>query len=132
FQLEYSLVERAAGKNLAFRDALLRKLELLRAELGGPGPSPLERLLVERAVTCWLPLHLDDLRLAQGEDRMTLHQGEYNRRGRDRAHRRYLSALQALAAVRKLAPPALQVNIAEKQVNVSGPCVAPVAGKNAP
>src|SRR5262245_58269891 len=63
FQLEYSLVERAAGENLAFRDALLRKLELLRAELGGPGPSPLERLLVERAVTCWLPLHLDDLRL---------------------------------------------------------------------
>src|SRR4051794_8086058 len=75
FQLEHSLVERAAGKNLAFREALLRKLDLLRAELGGPGPSPLERLLVERAVTCWLQLHLDDLRLAQQEGKMTLDQG---------------------------------------------------------
>ena len=41
-------------------------------------------------------------------------------RSRDRAHHRYLSALKALAQVRKLALPALQVNIAKEQVNVSG------------
>jgi hypothetical protein len=40
----------------------------------------------------------------------------------DHAHRRYLSALRALALVRKLALPVLQVNIARKQVNVAGAC----------
>jgi hypothetical protein len=37
----------------------------------------------------------------------------------DRAHKRYLSALKALAQVRKLALPVLQVNIADKQLNVA-------------
>jgi hypothetical protein len=42
----------------------------------------------------------------------------------DRAHRRYLSAIKALALVRRLAVPVLQVNIARKQVNVAGACPA--------
>lgn len=36
----------------------------------------------------------------------------------DRAHRRYLQALQGLETVRRLRIPALQVNIGEKQINV--------------
>jgi hypothetical protein len=52
-----TLIAKFSGKNLAFREALSRKLELLRAELAGPGPTPLERLLVERVVSCWLHLH---------------------------------------------------------------------------
>src|SRR2546423_6899623 len=48
-QAELSLIEAAAGENLSFKEALRRKLELLRAELAGPNPSPIERLLVERA-----------------------------------------------------------------------------------
>jgi hypothetical protein len=46
--------------------------------------------------------------------------GEYYQRRMDRAHAHYLSAIKALAQVRKLALPALQVNIAKKQVNVAG------------
>jgi hypothetical protein len=38
----------------------------------------------------------------------------------DHCQRRYLAALRSLAQVRKLALPALQVNIAEKQVNKVG------------
>jgi hypothetical protein len=43
--------------------------------------------------------------------------GYYQRR-MDSANRRFLAAVKALALVRKLAVPALQVNIAKKQVNV--------------
>ena len=53
-QVERSLIEAAAGKNLAFREALGPKLDRMRAELAGPSPTPVERLLVERIVTCWL------------------------------------------------------------------------------
>ena len=37
------------------------------------------------------------------------------------AHKRYLSAIKALALVRKLAVPAFQINLARKQVNVFSP-----------
>jgi hypothetical protein len=35
----------------------------------------------------------------------------------DRAHRRFLSAVKTLAAVRRLARPAVQINVARQQVN---------------
>jgi hypothetical protein len=44
----------------------------------------------------------------------------YHQRKIDRAHARLLSAVRTLAQVRKLAVPALQLNIAKKQVNVAG------------
>ncbi len=48
----------------------------------------------------------------------------------DATHRRFLSAVKALALVRKLALPALQVNIARRQVNVVTPAAVtvPAAG----
>lgn len=55
--LETEAVQRIAGKNLLLREALLWKLELLRAELAGPDPPPVERLLADRVVLCWLHLH---------------------------------------------------------------------------
>ena len=123
-QAEQSLIRATAGKDVAFREALVRKLELLRAELAGPTPTPLERLLVERVAACWLQLHHADALLAQ-QGKMSPAQGEYHQRSRDRAHKRYLSAIKTLALVRKLAVPALQVNIAKRQVNVVG--AAPAA-----
>jgi hypothetical protein len=110
-----SFVDAAAGKNLYFREAVLRKMELLRLELLGPNPTPLERLLVERVVACWLQVHDADIRYAQSQGNLTLAQGEYHQRRQDRAHKRYLSAIRTLALVRRLALPALQVNIAQKQ-----------------
>jgi hypothetical protein len=59
--------------------------------------------------------------LAQNAGKLTLAQADYRQRTRDRAHRRYLSAIRTLALVRKLAAPVLQVNIAKRQVNVATP-----------
>ena len=41
-------------------------------------------------------------------------------RRHDRAHGRFLSACKALAQIRKLLGVNVQINIAEKQVNVAG------------
>jgi hypothetical protein len=119
-QAEYSLIRAAAGKDAALREALERKLELLRADLAGPAPTPLERLLVERVAACWLQLHYAETLIAQQAQNFSLVQAEHYDRMRDSAHKRYLSAIKALALVRKLAVPVLQVNIARKQVNVAG------------
>jgi hypothetical protein len=83
-QVEHSLIRAAAGKNLAFREAVLSKMDMMRTELAGPEPTPLERLLVERVITCWVQVQLDDIRLAQNEAKLTLAQGEYQDRSRPR------------------------------------------------
>jgi hypothetical protein len=50
---------------------------------------------------------------------LTIRQAEFQQRRIDAAHRRFLSAVAALARVRKLALPSLQVNIGTNQVNMS-------------
>jgi hypothetical protein len=119
-QAQLALVHAAAGKDLAFREALARKLELLRQELAGPDPTPLERLLVERVVASWLWVHYLEVIAAQALGSPLKWHELYQRRI-DHAHRRFLSAIRTLAQVRKLAAPVLQVNIAKKQVNIAGP-----------
>jgi hypothetical protein len=112
---QQSLVNAAAGEDLAFREALLRKLEVLRAELAGSDPTPVEQLLVQRVVGCWLQLHHADALYVQGQPKFTIVQDNHYQRCMDRAHKRYLSAIKTLMLVRKLALPMLQVNIAQKQ-----------------
>jgi hypothetical protein len=116
---QHTLIAKFSGKNLAYQEGLRQKLVSLRAELGGPTPPPLERLLIERVVACWLHLyHLEQI-YAQKES-MTLDLAGHYQKCIDRAHKRYLTAIKTLAVVRKLALPVLQVNIAQKQVNVAG------------
>src|SRR5262245_26108639 len=106
---------------------MLRKLELLRAELAGPSPSPVERLLVERAVACWLQVQDADVRYAQAQPKgPSPAHNDFLQRRMDRAHRRYLSALRTLATVRKVVP-VLQVNIAAKQRVSLGAAAGPAA-----
>jgi hypothetical protein len=124
-QAQLTLIDKFSGKNLLFKESLTRKLELLRDELGGAPPTPLERLLVDRVVACWLHLHHLEIGYSAKEG-MSLDLGAYYQRCLSSAQKRYLSAIKTLALVRKLAVPVLQVNIARKQVNVAGAC--PVAG----
>jgi hypothetical protein len=69
-------------------------------------------------VLCWFHLHHLELTNAS-KDSMTLTLAQHYQKCIDRAHRRYLSALKALAEVRKLNV-TVQLNIARKQVNVVG------------
>jgi len=101
---EETLVKGIAGDQLWMHEMLLAKLKTMRTELAGPQPSPIERLLVERVVACWLQVYDADAIAAQPES-VTFVQGDYNQRRQDRAHRRYLSAIRTLAMVRKLALP---------------------------
>jgi len=117
--VEYSISKSLGGEdNLAFREAIKRKLAALREELEGPTPSPTERLLVDRIVACWLQLQEADLRYAQAGN-CSFAQANYYLRRQDRAHRRFLTAMKTLATVRKMGLPVLQVNIGENQVNVA-------------
>jgi hypothetical protein len=113
-----TLIEHASGgKNLVVRESLTRKCAALTQELAGATPSPLERLLVERIVLCWLDLYYAECLYAQhlGES-LTLRQAEYRQQRLSKAQSRYLSAIRTLAQIRRLGVPAVQVNIGQQQV----------------
>jgi hypothetical protein len=50
----------------------------------------------------------------------TLAQGNYYQKRLDRTHRNHLSAIRTLAQIRKMGPAAVQINIAEQQINTTG------------
>jgi hypothetical protein len=116
--LRANLAANVGGKNLAVTEAAEVRMDQLRRELDGLSPSPLERLLAERAVLCWFLVHTYETTYAQSRE-LTIRQAEFQQRRIDAAHRRFLSAVRTLAQIRKLALPALQMNIGANQLNVA-------------
>ena len=115
---ERSVIKRISDDPLVQEEVLPSQLRAMREELAGPEPSPLEKLLAERIVACWLQLQYADTVYAQNLDKMNMVQSEYHQRRLDRLQRRYLSSIKMLAQIRKVGP-AVQINIAEKQVNTA-------------
>jgi len=113
-----ALIERASGgKNLLVRETLTRKCAALTRELMGVTPSPIERLLVERIVMCWLQLYYTECIYVQSlESSLTIRQAEFHQQRISKAQARYLAAIRTLAQVRRLGIPAVQVNIGQQQV----------------
>lgn len=106
-----------AGDDLVIREAFRRKLDEVRDELAGPDPTPMERLLADRAAWCWAEVNIRQSAY-ENSDNLSIRQAEFHQRRIDAAHRRFLSAIKTLATVRKLALPALRINVAQNQVNL--------------
>jgi hypothetical protein len=124
---EQTLARTAAGGDPLTEEALYAKLDLMRREIAGEDPTPLEVLLTERVVSLWMFTTLLEAALATQyrrnvDDGLKRSSPSYilqQSRILDVATRRYLAAIRELARLRKLeatAPP-LQVNT---QVNVLG------------
>ena len=91
----------------------------LGPQLEGEDPTPIERILAERASLSWFVVHWYEDSFVERIDEMTIPQAVFHQGRIDRAHARFVAAVKALAQVRKLAVPALQLNIARNQVNVA-------------
>lgn len=113
-----SFVDAICGKDITVREAVNAKLTAMRKELLGENSTPVEVLLVERIVACWLQVQDAEIRTAQRKE-ASFKQADFDQRRMDATNKRYLAAIKALALVRKLAVPAFQINLAKKQVNIS-------------
>jgi hypothetical protein len=97
----------SAGEPL-MEEALQERMRRMRAEIAGDNPTPLERLLTERAVAGWLLVEvLEGLIAAQYLRDVKAHRvgpGYIIQQSRilESATRRYLAAIRELARVRKL------------------------------
>lgn len=115
-----ALITLASGEQALFTQELCRKqCAALARALAGADPTPLETLLVDRIVVCWLHLHYAETIYAQNLPALSLIQATFYQQRITAAHNRYLSAIRTLAQVRRLQVPNVQVNIAGQQLNVA-------------
>ena len=117
-KVEESWLEAMTGRNGLVREGFERRMADMRQELLAAGDSPLEWLLVERVVACWLQVAHADMAYATlaKADTQTFKQGTYYLDRQDRAHARFIKATRTLATVRRLLTPAVQINVADKQI----------------
>jgi hypothetical protein len=88
-----------AGQSLFAKEATLRHLKVMRADLSESSPSPLEKLLIDRVCVSWLQVHAVDIAEVNRPSLDTL-------RRQNASQMRYLAAIRQLAVVRRLLRPA--------------------------
>ena len=116
---EWGLIKTAAAGDPLMEEALLARLDLMRSEIAGPDPSPLEVLLVEKIVAVWMLTELLELLLnAQlsaraKRERVSPSFLKFYLGWQEQAHRRLLSTVRELARV-----PRLQSGVPGSQTNV--------------
>jgi len=124
---QQALIKTATRGRTLREEALVVRLDMMRSEIAGPDPSPLEILLVEKIVSVWMLTELLDLLLSAQlivelpkKQRMSHSFLKFYLGWQERAHRRLLSSIRELARVRRLQSgvPNSQTNV---QINLSKP-----------
>ena len=114
------LIDAASGDQVVVRESLKTGQEELRRDLGYQQASALERLLIDQVVLCWLRLHYGEhnyTAVTKGATPIVL--ADYWERKLSASQRRFMRACETLARIRKLGLRVVQVNIADKQLNVA-------------
>jgi hypothetical protein len=126
-QAQEAWLQLLAGTDYLLAESVRLKLGALRQELSAEGASPLEKLLIERVIACWLQTHYADALYAQAKGpHSTPSVRQELMKRQDSSQRRYLAAIKQLALVRKLLKPALSP-LQLAQATVSEDATAPKA-----
>lgn len=110
------------------RLSLVTGVKAMRGDMGHDHAPVIEKLLIDAIVNAWLRYQWTELQLSSfmGRESVRFSEVGYWEKRLTLAQGRYLRAIEALAKVRKMQLPALQVNIAHsggQQVNVAGDVV---------
>jgi hypothetical protein len=94
-------IERLSLGDPLAEESLLLKVEAMKIDVGGTTTTPLEALLVDRILVCWLQLQQPD-GLASQLDTLPAKMANLTLRRQRHAHRLFLTTVQTLAMVRRL------------------------------
>jgi hypothetical protein len=98
-----------ADKNLHIAESMRRHLASMRSELAGAGASPLDHLLIDRILACYVQVSYFDIHEGQNPSGQNIKFDKYRMHRQDQAHRQFLSAVKQLATVRQLAAKTIQI-----------------------
>jgi len=119
---EWMLIKTISADEPLMEEAVEARMQHMRAEIAGENPTPLEVLLTERIVACWMLVELFDMLMAaqlnkDNERRTSISYTLKMLKWQESANRRYFAAIRELARVRKLeaGTPAVQF---KTQVNI--------------
>jgi len=116
---QWVLIKTIAANDPLTEEALMARLDLMRAEVAGPDPSPLEVLLTERICSLWLLIEalemLVNVQLLADlprEQRVPISFLQHVFKRQESANRHFLLGIRELARVRKLQSntPGIQYN----------------------
>jgi hypothetical protein len=85
------------GNDVLAREAKLWRINEVGDEFADPHRTPIERPLAERVALCWAEVHSADARIfGRLGEALDTRRAAFLDQYRDRAHRRYLTALKTL------------------------------------
>jgi hypothetical protein len=114
------VIQSMASGYAVIEESTRRGKEELREELSEPTDGPLEQLMIQEVILCWLH-HSHTVRRMQSvtmEGTYTTKDGTYWEKRVAASQRRYIRAMKSLARVRKLNV-SVQINVAQ-QFNYNG------------
>jgi hypothetical protein len=112
------LAHKYAKGNPVIKHAVLAKMRLLRDELAGESPNQPEWHLADVAAQCWADFQRCQIERDCLKDGTSLSVRNYYDKRLDRAHKRFIRSLKALAAVRRVPNlTAVQVNLGNALVD---------------
>jgi hypothetical protein len=97
--VEATWIRLAAEGNALAAESIRREADRLRIELRGASGTPIEKLLVDQIVGCWIQLKHAEI-VAGKCDKSSLMRERFHDQRLERAQRRYFAALKALSQVR--------------------------------
>ena len=101
--IDDAILEYGLAKYPHIHDSIKPSVSRMKRLLLGESPTAMDRLLVDRIGTCWLHLYVAEMHYAEFlANGGAFQKGEYYQKSVDRAQKRYLGAIKALAQVRKL------------------------------
>lgn len=110
--------ESATGSSPAGVEVMRYQFRQIRDELGYKEAPPLDRLLIETVVLCWMRYQDTERRYSTLiRENLTIAQSEWWEHRVTACQRRYLRAVETLARVRRLSVGLVQINVGQQQVN---------------
>jgi len=103
-QAQQGWLNLVGGVDLLCKESLRRQLDEMRLELSGPNPTPLESLLVQRILACWVQVSFADALAAHAQERQAAPSGlRHLQKRQESAGRCLTEAVKQLALARRMA-----------------------------
>ena len=121
---QWGLIKTAVAGEPLMEEALVARLNLMRLEIGGPDPTPLKVLIIERVVSCWILLELLEVLISAqltGVDKSQQLPHSFLKfylGWQEQVHRRFVSTIKDLAKVRRLQSGVPSLHTSNVQINV--------------